>query len=63
MLIVNLVIPVTLPFDCWEMGQMTWHLFFQTGFKEGRAALEAGGEPMALAMQFRYPSFVDLGVV
>ena len=57
MLIEVAVIPMTLPFDCWEMGQLTWHLFFQTGFKEGKAALEAGGEPMVLAMQFYLKAF------
>ncbi|KAH6675066.1 putative amidase [Halenospora varia] len=51
------VIPVKLPFDLWEVGLVTWKLYFQTGFKEGKALLEAAGEPMAPAMQFYLEEF------
>lgn len=51
------MIPVKLPFDLWEVGLVTWKLYFQTGFKEGKALLEAAGEPMAPAMQFYLEEF------
>jgi len=56
-LITKTVIPVTVPFDCWEVALVTWKLYFQTGFKEGKEALATGGEEMAAAMQFYLETF------
>ena len=36
---------------------MTWKLYFQTGFEEGKAALASAGEEMAPAMQFYLEKF------
>jgi hypothetical protein len=46
------VIPITLPFDCWEMLVTTRKLFFQTGFMEGKAVLAAAGEEMMPGVKF-----------
>lgn len=48
---------MTVPVDCWEVGQLTWKLFFQTGFKEGKAAIADGGEEMVEAMKFYLETF------
>ncbi|OQV08962.1 hypothetical protein CLAIMM_13157 [Cladophialophora immunda] len=51
------VIPVTLPFDCWEVLVTTRKLFFQTGFQEGKAVLAAGGEDMMPGVNFALTTF------
>jgi len=51
------VIPVTLPFDCWEMLITTRKLFFQTGFLEGKAVLAAADEPMKPGVKFALETF------
>jgi amidase len=56
-LILYTVIPVTLPFDCWEMLVTTRKLFFQTGFVEGKAVLAAGGEDMMPGVKFALQTF------
>ncbi|EXJ68811.1 uncharacterized protein A1O5_07742 [Cladophialophora psammophila CBS 110553] len=38
------------PFDCWEVAQATWRLWFQTGAKETIDLVASSGEPL-------YPTF------
>ncbi|KIY00802.1 uncharacterized protein Z520_03468 [Fonsecaea multimorphosa CBS 102226] len=44
------VIEFKLPFDCWEVAQDTWRLWFQTGAKETVDLVASSGEPL-------YPTF------
>lgn len=46
-----------MPFDCWELAQVTWKLYFQTGFTEGKAALASGGEDIQPALGFYLKTF------
>lgn len=51
------VIPVKFPFNCWEVGKVTWKLFFQTGFREGRLILTSAGEEIVPAMRYYLDKF------
>ncbi|KAH0837145.1 putative amidase [Fonsecaea pedrosoi] len=47
---VYIVIEFQPPFDCWEVAQATWRLWFQTGAKETLDLVASSGEPL-------YPTF------
>ncbi|KAF2159074.1 hypothetical protein M409DRAFT_38002 [Zasmidium cellare ATCC 36951] len=51
------VIPVNMPFDCWEVLVTTRKLFFQTGFEEGKAVLDSAGEEMMAGVKFALQAF------
>ncbi|KIW34122.1 uncharacterized protein PV07_00918 [Cladophialophora immunda] len=40
------VIGFSPPFDCWEVADTTWRLWFQTGAKECKSLVASAGEPL-----------------
>ncbi|KPI42753.1 Acetamidase [Cyphellophora attinorum] len=51
------VIPIKLPFDCWENLVVTRKLFFQTGAEEVKTILSTAGEPMKPGVKFALETF------
>lgn len=45
------VVPIKLPFDCWEVAWTTWKLYFQTGAAEQKAVIAEGREQMIPSLQ------------
>jgi amidase len=51
------VIPIKLPFNCWQVALTTWKLYFQTGAAEIKAVLAAGCEQMLPSLQYHLKAF------
>ncbi|KIX02806.1 uncharacterized protein Z518_08749 [Rhinocladiella mackenziei CBS 650.93] len=45
------------PFDCWEVAQATWRLWFQTGAKETLTLVASSGEPIYSTFKWYLETF------